>query len=64
MIARNKKSHTLNLREPRAQEIVRRLAAEADILIENFRVGALERWRLSWKELSKINPRLIGRRRC
>lgn len=59
VIARNKKSVTLNLREAPAQEVVRKLAAEADILIENFRVGTLERWGLGWETLSKINPRLI-----
>lgn len=59
VIARNKKSMTLDLRDPRAQEIVRRLAGQADILIENFRVGTLERWGLGWDILSEINPRLI-----
>jgi formyl-CoA transferase len=57
--ARNKKSLTLNLREPEAQEIVRRLASDADIVIENFRPGALEKWNLGWAQLSALNPRLI-----
>jgi formyl-CoA transferase len=57
--ARNKKSVTVNLRAPEGQEIVRRLAAEADIVIENFRPGALEKWNLGWEQLSKLNPRLI-----
>ncbi|OGA20912.1 MAG: formyl-CoA transferase [Betaproteobacteria bacterium RIFCSPLOWO2_02_FULL_67_26] len=57
--ARNKKSVTLNLKHPEAQEIVRRLAADADIVIENFRPGALEKWGLGWDVLSKLNPRLI-----
>ncbi|HEY9445637.1 MAG TPA: CaiB/BaiF CoA-transferase family protein [Burkholderiales bacterium] len=57
--ARNKKSVTVNLREPDGQEIVRRLARDADIVIENFRPGALEKWNIGWGELSAINPRLI-----
>jgi formyl-CoA transferase len=44
---------------PEGQEIVRKLAAEADIVIENFRPGALEKWNLGWEQLSGINPRLI-----
>ncbi len=46
VIARNKKSITLNAREPEGQDIVRRLVAQADILIENFRAGTMERWGL------------------
>jgi len=57
--ARNKKSVTLNLRQSEAQEIVRQLAQEADIVIENFRPGAMESWGLGWEQLSKINPRLV-----
>ncbi|MGQ0750371.1 MAG: CaiB/BaiF CoA transferase family protein [Betaproteobacteria bacterium] len=57
--ARNKKSVTLNLRMPEAQEIVRRLAKDADIVVENFRPGAMEKWNLGWDALSAINPRLI-----
>ena len=57
--ARNKKSLTVNLRVPEGQEIVRKLAAGADIVIENFRPGALEKWNLGWEQLSQINPRLI-----
>lgn len=59
VVARNKKSVTANLRDPRAQELVRRLVAGADVLVENFRPGTLERWGLSPDELWKINPRLI-----
>ncbi len=59
VIGRNKKSITLNLRDERAQDVVRQLAGEADILLENFRVGTLERWGLGWDTLSRINPRLI-----
>lgn len=59
VVARNKKSITLNLRTPDAQEIVRDLVRNTDILIENFRPGTMERWGLGYEELSKINPRLI-----
>jgi formyl-CoA transferase len=57
--ARNKKSVTVNMREPEGQEIVRRLAAQADIVIENFRPGALEKWGLGWEALSRGNPGLV-----
>ncbi|UCJ15817.1 CoA transferase [Pseudomonas sp. MM211] len=57
--SRNKQSLTLNLKEAEGQDIVRRLVAEADILVENFRPGTLEEWGLGWEELSRINPRLI-----
>ena len=57
--ARNKKSVTVNMRVPEGQEIVRKLCAEADIVVENFRPGALEKWNLGFDELAKINPRLI-----
>ena len=56
---RNKKSVTLDLRQKEAQEIVRKLARDADIVVENFRPGAMEKWGLGWDALSKINPRLI-----
>ncbi len=57
--ARNKKSVTVNLREPDGQEIVRELASRADLVIENFRPGALEKWNIGWEQLSAINPQLI-----
>lgn len=57
--SRNKQSLTLNLKAAEGQEIVRRLVAEADVLVENFRPGTLESWGLGWDTLSKINPRLI-----
>jgi formyl-CoA transferase len=57
--SRNKRSVALDLREPRAQEVVRKLAAEADVLIENFRPGALEGWGLDPQQLLEANPRLI-----
>jgi crotonobetainyl-CoA:carnitine CoA-transferase CaiB-like acyl-CoA transferase len=56
---RNKKSVTVNLRRPEGQDIVRRLADEADILVENFRPGTLEKWGLGWDSLSSRNPGLI-----
>ncbi|MDR3507488.1 MAG: CoA transferase [Caulobacteraceae bacterium] len=59
VIARNKKSVSINLRLPRGQALARRLIAQADVLIENFRPGALEGWGLSPDELRKENPRLI-----
>ena len=57
--ARNKKSITLNLRAAEGQDIVRKLAAKADIVVENFRPGALEKWGIGWTQLSAINPRLV-----
>lgn len=57
--ARNKRSITLDLRQPEGQEIIRRLAADADILIENFRPGAMEKWGLGFEALHAINPKLI-----
>ena len=57
--ARNKRSVTLDLRQPEGQEVIRKLAADADILIENFRPGAMEKWGLGFKDLHAINPKLI-----
>jgi formyl-CoA transferase len=57
--ARNKKSLTLNLKMPEAQEIVRKLVQDADIVVENFRPGALEKWGLGWEALSALNPGLV-----
>ena len=57
--ARGKRTITANLREDAGREIVRKLALEADILIENFRPGTMERWGLGWDDLSAINPGLI-----
>ena len=57
--ARNKKSVTLNMRSPEAQEIARQLARDADIVVENFRPGQLEKWNVGWEQLSAINPKLI-----
>lgn len=57
--SRNKRSITLNLSRPEGQEVLRRLAADADVLIENFRPGTMERWGLGWDTLSAVNPRLV-----
>ena len=57
--ARNKRCVTANLREPEGQELARRLIAQADMVLENFRPGTLERWGLSYEELSADNPGLI-----
>lgn len=57
--ARNKKSVTVNLKSPQGQEIVRKLVKDADIVVENFRPGALEKWGLGWDRLSTINPGLV-----
>ncbi len=59
VLARNKKSVTLNAREAGGQELIRRLVEKSDMIVENFRPGTMERWNLGWNELSAINPRLI-----
>ena len=56
---RNKKSLTLDLRKPEGQEVARRLIRDADIVIENFRPGTLEKWGLAYEELSRENAGLI-----
>lgn len=57
--SRNKRSLALDLKQAEAQEIVRKLASEADVLIENFRPGAMESWGLGPDDLLKLNPGLI-----
>jgi len=57
--SRNKRSLALDLRSQEGQDIVRRLASEADVLIENFRPGAMEGWGLDPEDLLKANPGLI-----
>ena len=57
--SRNKRSITLDLRDPECQDIVRSLIVDADVLIENFKPGTLESWGLGWPELSAINRALI-----
>ncbi len=56
---RNKRSVTIDLRRTEGQELVRRLVAQSDVLIENFTPGTLERWGLGWEDLRKVNERLI-----
>jgi len=56
---RGKRSITVNLREEDGQQLVRELAAEADIVLENFRPGTMERWNLGYEDLKKINPAVI-----
>ncbi|MNQ27124.1 E-cinnamoyl-CoA:R-phenyllactate CoA transferase [compost metagenome] len=57
--ARNKQSLTLNLKHPEAQAILKQLVAEADIVIENFRPGVLEKLGLGWEVLHALNPKLV-----
>lgn len=57
--ARNKKCITLNMKTQEAQDIARRLALEADIIIENYRPGVLEKWQLGYEDLKAINPAVI-----
>ena len=57
--SRNKKSITLNLATPEGQDILKQLAARADVLIEGFRPGAMERWGLGPDDLQAVNPKLV-----
>ncbi len=57
--SRNKRTVTLDLRKPEGAEIFRRLVAQADVIVENFRPGTLEKWGLGFEALSKLNPRII-----
>ncbi|MFN7644799.1 MAG: CaiB/BaiF CoA transferase family protein [Burkholderiales bacterium] len=57
--SRNKRSVALDLRTTQSQDVVRALAAEADVLIENFKPGTLEGWGLGWDALHALNPKLI-----
>jgi len=57
--SRNKQSICLDLRVKEGQAIARKLALEADVIIENFRPGTLEKWGLGWEELHQANPKLI-----
>ena len=58
-VNRAKKSVTLDISTPEGQEIVRKLAAVSDVVIENYKVGTLARYGLAWVDLQKINPRLV-----
>lgn len=57
--SRNKKCVTLNLRDARGQALLKELVARADVVVENYRPGVLERWGLGWEEIHRINPRAI-----
>ncbi|MES2127389.1 MAG: CaiB/BaiF CoA-transferase family protein [Pseudomonadota bacterium] len=57
--ARNKKSITLNMKDERGRAIARQLALEADIIIENYRPGVLEKWGIGYEDLKRENPRTI-----
>ncbi|MFK9090739.1 CaiB/BaiF CoA transferase family protein [Bacillus salipaludis] len=57
--SRNKKSITINLRDEQGQKIVKKLAGEVDVVLENFRPGTLEKWGLGYEDLTAINPSLI-----
>jgi len=57
--ARNKKSVAIDLRQPEGQAIVKKLALEADVIIENFRPGTLEKWGLDYETLAAENPKLV-----
>jgi formyl-CoA transferase len=59
VVARNTKSVTCDLRTSQGQDLVRRLVERADVLLENFRPGTLERWGLSPERLHELNPRLV-----
>ncbi|MFT4934668.1 MAG: formyl-CoA transferase [Pseudoalteromonas distincta] len=59
VIGRNKKSVGLDLRQPEGQEIARTLIAKADVVIENFRPGAMEKWGLGYEALSATHPGLV-----
>ena len=57
--SRNKRSLTLDLGDARGREVFKRLAANADVVAENFRPGKLESWELGWDTLGEVNPRLV-----
>ncbi|MBB3664761.1 MULTISPECIES: CaiB/BaiF CoA transferase family protein [Prauserella salsuginis group] len=59
LLGRNKKAVTLYLGSPEGQEIFREMVADADVVIENFRPGTLERWGLGYDELRAINPGIV-----
>ena len=59
VVNRNKRSVTADLRTPLGVEIVKRLCARADLIVENYRPGTFERWGLGWDVLSAVNPRLV-----
>jgi crotonobetainyl-CoA:carnitine CoA-transferase CaiB-like acyl-CoA transferase len=58
-VNRNKRSMTLNLKSPAAQDVFRRLVKKSDVIVENFRTGTMEKLGLGYRTLSKVNPRLV-----
>jgi formyl-CoA transferase/succinyl-CoA--D-citramalate CoA-transferase len=58
-IARNKRSVAIDLRDPRGQDTVRRIARNCDVVIENFKPGTLARWRMTYEELAAENPGIV-----
>lgn len=56
---RNKRSITVNLKDPQGIELIRRIVAESDVLIENFRTGTAERMGIGYEEMKNVNPRLV-----
>lgn len=58
-LARNKKSLTLDIRTEKGKEIFKKLIAQTDVLIENFRPGTLEKWELGYNVLKQVNPNLV-----
>jgi formyl-CoA transferase len=59
VLGRNKKCITINLHEPRGQEIVRKLVKNVDVVIENFKPGTMEKWGLGFEDLKSVNPGVI-----
>lgn len=59
LLGRNKRAITLDLSRPGGRDTLLRLVADADVVVENFRPGTLEKWDLGWPELSAVNPRLV-----
>lgn len=59
VLARNKRSVTLDLHAPKGQELLRALARDADVVVESFRPGTLERWNVGWDDLHALNPALV-----
>jgi crotonobetainyl-CoA:carnitine CoA-transferase CaiB-like acyl-CoA transferase len=58
-LSRNKKCITLNLKEPRGQELAKQLVGQMDVVLENFKPGTLEKWGLGYADLKALNPKLI-----
>lgn len=59
VVARNKRSVTVNLRTEEGQALVRRLVEVSDVVVENFRPGTMERWNLGYEQLAAVNPRIV-----